>query len=118
MAEDKPQPFKTPQTGELWGKLKPLVREKRHGPTLAENVLWQRLRRQQMAGFQFRRQHAIDIAAFLGRCLISKDVRLIKGIQRGSPGKAGRREIAICPKSTTKLFRESTGSPRRWTEKP
>ncbi len=60
MAEDKPQPFKTPQTGELWGKLKPLVREKRHGPTLAENVLWQRLRRQQMAGFQFRRQHAIE----------------------------------------------------------
>jgi very-short-patch-repair endonuclease len=60
MTEDKPQPFKTPQTGELWGKLKPLAREKRHEPTQAENSLWQRLRRHQVAGFQFRRQHTID----------------------------------------------------------
>jgi very-short-patch-repair endonuclease len=60
MTEDKPQPFKTPQTGELWGKLKPLAREKRHEPTQAENTLWQCLRRHHLAGFQFRRQHAID----------------------------------------------------------
>ncbi len=60
MTDEKQQPFKTPQTGELWGKLKPLTREKRHQPTLAENMLWQRLRRHQVAGCQFRRQHAID----------------------------------------------------------
>jgi very-short-patch-repair endonuclease len=66
------KPFRTPQTGALWGKLKPLAREKRHEPTRAENILWQRLRRHQLAGFQFRRQHAIGrfIVDFSARPLI------------------------------------------------
>jgi very-short-patch-repair endonuclease len=53
------QPFRTPQTGRLWEKLKPLARQKRHEPTDAENRLWQKLRRDQL-GFHFRRQHAIE----------------------------------------------------------
>ena len=43
----------------LWEKLKPLVREMRHNPTPAENKMWQRLRRKQVMGQKFRRQHAI-----------------------------------------------------------
>ena len=29
-------------------------------PTAAENALWQRLRRKQLLGYKFRRQHTID----------------------------------------------------------
>ncbi|OGO17903.1 MAG: hypothetical protein A2Z15_00825 [Chloroflexi bacterium RBG_16_50_11] len=36
-----------------------MVREKRHEPTEAENMLWQRLRRHQLRGLSFRRQHSI-----------------------------------------------------------
>jgi len=45
---------------EVWSKLKPLARQKRQEPTPAEDRLWQRLRRKQVLGFKFRRQHAID----------------------------------------------------------
>jgi very-short-patch-repair endonuclease len=44
----------------LWEKLKPLAREMRRHPTLAEDKLWQRLRKHKLLGFKFRRQHAID----------------------------------------------------------
>jgi len=44
----------------LWEKLRPLVREKRHAPTPAERALWERLRRDQVKGAHFRRQHAIE----------------------------------------------------------
>jgi very-short-patch-repair endonuclease len=44
----------------LWEKLRPLVREKRHAPTPAERALWERLRRNQIKGAHFRRQHAIE----------------------------------------------------------
>lgn len=57
---DKQRPFRTPKTGELWGKLKPQARKMRHTPTAAENALWQRLRNHQVAGLHFRRQHSID----------------------------------------------------------
>jgi very-short-patch-repair endonuclease len=57
---DKQSRVRTPKTGKLWGKLKPVARVMRHKPTEAEDVLWQRLRRDQIAGFHFRRQHAID----------------------------------------------------------
>jgi very-short-patch-repair endonuclease len=50
-------PWRTPP--ELWEKLRPLARQKRHEPTPAENMLWQRLRRNQM-GAHFRRQHTIE----------------------------------------------------------
>lgn len=52
--------FRTPKTGTLWGRLKPGAQTMRHEPTEAENVLWQRLRRNQIAGHHFRRQHVID----------------------------------------------------------
>jgi very-short-patch-repair endonuclease len=44
---------------DLWEKLKPLAREERHKPTEAENLLWQYLRRNQINGLGFRRQHSI-----------------------------------------------------------
>jgi len=44
---------------ELWDKLKLLAREKRHTPTPAEESLWQRLRDNQLGGYNFRRQHAL-----------------------------------------------------------
>jgi len=37
--------------------LKNLAREQRKDPTEAESLLWQRLRRRQLLGFKFRRQH-------------------------------------------------------------
>ncbi len=45
---------------DLWEKLRPLARESRHEPTDAEDALWQRLRRNQLDGLAFRRQHVID----------------------------------------------------------
>lgn len=45
---------------ELWHKLKPLARQMRRKPTLAEERLWQKLRNKQVLGFKFRRQHSID----------------------------------------------------------
>jgi very-short-patch-repair endonuclease len=41
------------------GKLKPLARQKRREPIPAEDRLWQRLRKRQVLGLKFRRQHAI-----------------------------------------------------------
>ena len=43
----------------LWAKLKPLARQMRCEPTLAEQRLWQYLRRHQL-GVKFRRQQVID----------------------------------------------------------
>ncbi len=45
---------------ELWEKLKPLARQMRHEPTRAEDHLWQSLRRHQLDGAHFRRQHSLD----------------------------------------------------------
>jgi very-short-patch-repair endonuclease len=45
---------------ELWEQLKPLARQMRTEPTLAEKLLWQRLRNKQLLGFKFRRQQVID----------------------------------------------------------
>ena len=44
----------------MWERLKPVAREFRHKPTEAEAKLWQALRRNQVAGYHFRRQHATD----------------------------------------------------------
>jgi very-short-patch-repair endonuclease len=44
----------------LWEKLKPVAREMRYKPTEAENILWQRLRRHDLRGYKFRRQHSIE----------------------------------------------------------
>ncbi len=45
---------------ELWQKLKPLARQMRKEPTLAEATLWQRIRGKQLLGYKFRRQHALE----------------------------------------------------------
>jgi very-short-patch-repair endonuclease len=43
-----------------WRKIKPLAREMRRKPTMAERKLWKRIRRKQVLGVKFRRQMAID----------------------------------------------------------
>ncbi|MCX6044518.1 MAG: DUF559 domain-containing protein [Chloroflexi bacterium] len=47
-------------SAELWRKLKPVARQMRREPTLAESILWQRIRKQQLNGVKFRRQLAIE----------------------------------------------------------
>ena len=44
----------------LWEKVKVMAQDHRASPTAAENVLWQHLRRRQLGGHKFRRQHVID----------------------------------------------------------
>jgi very-short-patch-repair endonuclease len=44
----------------LWAKIKPLARELRNDPTPAEARLWKYLRRKQVDGWRFRRQHVFD----------------------------------------------------------
>jgi len=43
----------------LWAKLRPLAQQMRLEPTLAEQRMWQYLRKRQL-GVKFRRQHVID----------------------------------------------------------
>src|SRR4051812_39939218 len=50
-------PWATPP--ELWEKLKPLAKQMRAEPTLAENHLWRFIRKQSL-GIKFRRQHVFD----------------------------------------------------------
>lgn len=57
-ATPAPVPFHTPP--ELWEKLKPLARQMRHDPTLAEATLWKHLRNRQIREAKFRRQYPID----------------------------------------------------------
>ena len=52
--------FFTPKTGQLWGALKPAVRQLRRDQTRAEDALWEHLRSRQIASLKFRRQHAVD----------------------------------------------------------
>jgi very-short-patch-repair endonuclease len=58
MSQKETGVFHTPP--ELWRKLKPLARQKRHEPTAAEDRLWQCLRNRQVGGAKFRRQYTID----------------------------------------------------------
>ena len=44
----------------IYDKTKLLSREMRSNPTAAENHLWQRLRKEQVLGFKFRRQYTIE----------------------------------------------------------
>jgi very-short-patch-repair endonuclease len=45
---------------DIYKNTKLLAREMRREPTAAENHLWQRLRKEQVLGFKFRRQYTID----------------------------------------------------------
>lgn len=68
MPSDLPMPEPESQGGwvhtdtqiDFYAKTKLLAREMRREPTVAENHLWQRIRKQQVLGFKFRRQHTID----------------------------------------------------------
>src|ERR1044071_8393271 len=55
------------------------ARTLRKDPTHAERVLWQRLRRRQLAGFKFRRQHSVgpficDFACVEASIIVELDV--------------------------------------------
>jgi very-short-patch-repair endonuclease len=56
--DDRKTPWIT--APELWEKLKPIAREMRKEHTQAERMLWERLRRNQVAGLPFRRQFPIE----------------------------------------------------------
>ncbi len=58
---------------------KEFARELRRNMTPAEVVLWQLLRNRQLAGFKFRRQHAIDAFIVDFVCLEHKLVIEIDG---------------------------------------
>jgi very-short-patch-repair endonuclease len=68
MPSDSPSPKHASQGGwihtdtsiDLYAKTKLLAREMRGEPTAAENHLWRRIRKHQLLGFKFRRQHTID----------------------------------------------------------
>ncbi len=47
-------------TPAMWDLLKPLARQMRAAPTLAERLLWEHLRDRQVGGLKFRRQHGIE----------------------------------------------------------
>ncbi|MBX3050355.1 MAG: endonuclease domain-containing protein [Caldilineaceae bacterium] len=63
---------------ELWERLKPVARQMRREPTPAENRLWQRIRKRQVAGAKFRRQvpferFLVDFCCFEVRLMIEVD---------------------------------------------
>jgi very-short-patch-repair endonuclease len=57
--ENEPRFAPTRISLDIWAKLKPLVRDMRQEPTPAEDLLWQKLRKKQLGGYKFRRQHPI-----------------------------------------------------------
>ncbi len=44
---------------DVYHEIKLRAKHMRQNPTVAENILWRRLRRKQVGGFSFRRQHPI-----------------------------------------------------------
>jgi very-short-patch-repair endonuclease len=58
MSDGKPRQYKS--TSAQWRKLKDVTKTMRKNPTPAEDALWQQLRRRQMCGLRFRRQHTIS----------------------------------------------------------
>jgi very-short-patch-repair endonuclease len=57
--EEDLEDIRAQTTPELWEKLKPLARQKRHEPTTMEDALWRQIRNRRVAGAKFRRQYAI-----------------------------------------------------------
>ena len=51
-------PGKWQRPGELWRKMRPVVRRLRGEMTRAESTLWEYLRKVRLDGYRFRRQHA------------------------------------------------------------
>ena len=52
-------PGKWQRPGELWRKMRPVVRRLRGEMTRAESTLWEYLRKVRLDGYRFRRQHTI-----------------------------------------------------------
>ncbi|HHS96841.1 MAG TPA: endonuclease domain-containing protein, partial [Chloroflexi bacterium] len=80
----KAHPWRTSSV--LWRRLKPLARRMRREPTPAERRLWQQLRKRQVLGFKFRRQHAIgrfivDFYCAEARLVVEVDGPVHKGTQ-------------------------------------
>jgi len=69
----------------------PLARKLRRTPTDAEIRLWSRLRRKQLAGFRFRRQHPLGPYVVDFFCAAAKLVVEVNGGQHADDGDARTR---------------------------
>ncbi len=58
MSPDKPDPLTLHPKD--WKRLKPLAREMRHDPTLAEDRLWEEIRNRKLCDAKFRPQQPIE----------------------------------------------------------
>ena len=62
------------------------ARELRHSSTDAENVIWQRLRARQLAGYKFRRQHSVGPYFADFACIEAGLIIELDGRQHFEPG--------------------------------
>ena len=69
----------------------PLARNLRRTPTDAEIRLWSRLRRKQLAGFRFRRQHPLGPYVVDFFCAAAKLIVEVDGRQHANDGDARTR---------------------------
>jgi very-short-patch-repair endonuclease len=67
------------------------ARTLRKDPTQAERVLWQRVRRRQLAGFKFRRQHSVGPYICDFACLEASIVVELDGSQHAEQSDYDRR---------------------------
>ncbi len=80
-ASNPRQPTNRPKTHterKIYGDIKERARHMRKHPTQAEDALWQRLRKRQVKGLRFRRQHSIgpfivDFYCFEARLVLEID---------------------------------------------
>ena len=72
----------------IYGDIKERARSMRANPTVAEDKLWQRIRKKQVLGFRFRRQYAIGPYIVDFCCIAAKLVIEIDGAIHDDPGHA------------------------------
>jgi len=72
----------------------PLARKLRRTPTDAEIRLWSRLRRKQLEGFRFRRQHPLGPYVVDFFCAAAKLIVEVDGGQHANDGDARTRWLA------------------------
>ena len=70
----------------IYHDIKLRAKHMRENPTVAEDILWQRLRRKQVGGFHFRRQHPIGRFIVDFYCADAKLVIEVDGSVHNEPG--------------------------------
>ncbi|MYD11527.1 MAG: endonuclease domain-containing protein [Chloroflexi bacterium] len=86
---DKPNTHTDPV---IYDDIKQLARHMRRNPTPAEDLIWQRIRKKQVHGFRFRRQHAIERFIVDFYCFEARLVLEIDGGIHNEPGHAANDE--------------------------